>query len=89
MELEILNLFGEILRNVESSPQMQMLVLEALTSMCSVLQSNSENFDKFIDKLFSTGIVTEVEKLQHHKNNDVYQKAYHLISTYLQIETYV
>lgn len=89
MELEILSLFKDALQDINSSAQMQMLVLEALTAMCSALSHHPDHLDKFIDTLFNTGLISDIENLQNHKNNEVYEKAYNLIVTYLQTESYV
>ena len=68
-------------------PKILNVILESLTVIAEKIKTNQLNgFADFISILYDKNIVSKVEDLQTHPNNNVYKKSYRFITTFLETE---
>lgn len=86
IQYDILTLFADGVANKETPSQVLLMIIEALSAMCSSLEFDPPNQNKLIDELFVREVIANVEKLQTHENDSVYQAAYTFITSFIPIE---
>lgn len=66
-----------------ADPKMMLVVLDAIDHILRVGQKCSRDYIGFVDECDG---LDKIENLQEHANNDVYEKAVHIIETYYGVD---
>ena len=83
----LLDLMAENIKK-DAPPTLLVILIEALDALCTTVGMHDEAFlKKLLDRLLELKILFEIEDLQNHKNDNVYQKAYRFVTTFADVQT--
>lgn len=89
LDMKLLEAVSHILHMASPTDSLLCMTLETLEAICKSAKDESErHFDLLMEAIEKQGMIAPLEKLQDSNSSKLYQKAYNLITTYFQTETY-
>jgi len=91
VKLGILDCLGTLVKEEDENADMIKIGLEGLENMLRqgkeiASQEGTENL--LLIEMESKGVITRIEKLQEHKNSDIYEKALAIIEEHYVLEDF-
>lgn len=84
--LNVLQLFNDILETNKDNAQVLSIVIDALAAICRSVAYDLEESKRLLNQVYLSELVDVIEDLQAHKNDDVYRRAYSFIVDFMPLD---